>query len=94
VWDWGAYVDRLESQWLQSAEAREPGIDGGTPRQWALATHAAAKIVWHRLPANHVLDDAYYQDVLPIVDRQLGLAGLRLAHFLNEAYGARTCPVE
>lgn len=94
VWDWGAYVDRLESRWLKSAEARQRGIDGGTPRQWALETHAAAKTVWHRLPADHVLDDSYYLDVLPIMDRQLGVAGLRLARFLNEAYELNKCPVK
>ena len=51
-------------------------------------THAAAKIVWHRLPADHVLDDSYYLDVLPIMDRQLGVAGLRLARFLNDAFAS------
>jgi hypothetical protein len=29
-----------------------------------------------------------------VIDRQLGLAGLRLARFLNQAYAARTCPVQ
>jgi hypothetical protein len=91
VWDWGAYVDRLESGWLKSAEARKRGVDEGTPQQWALETHAAAQVVWHRLPADHTLDDSYYRDVLPIMDRQLGLAGLRLARFLNAAYAASQC---
>jgi S1/P1 Nuclease len=91
VWDWGAYVDRLEERWLKSAEAHKRGIDGGSPLQWALETHAAAKTVWDRLPADHVLDDSYYLDVLPIMDRQLGLAGLRLARFLNEAYANNRC---
>ena len=27
VWDWGAYVDRLEDGWLKSAEATRPGIE-------------------------------------------------------------------
>src|SRR5215471_3597158 len=31
VWDWGAYVTRLEKGWLAGAEAKKPGIDGGTP---------------------------------------------------------------
>jgi S1/P1 Nuclease len=92
VWDWGAYVDRLESRWLKSSDAR--GKDGGTPLQWALETHDVAKTVWHRLPTDHVLDDAYYLDVLPIIDRQLGVAGLRLARFLNEAYASNRCPVK
>ena len=41
-----------------------------------------------QLPERHVVDDAYYAKVLPSLDRQLGLAGLRLAKFLNEGYGA------
>jgi len=44
------------------------------------------------MPADHVLDDTYYQAVQPILDRQLGLAGIRLARFLNEAYASDQCP--
>jgi hypothetical protein len=40
-----------------------------------------------------MLDDAYYLDVLPIVDRQLGVAGLRLARVLNDAYASNKCSV-
>jgi hypothetical protein len=93
VWDWGAYVDRLESGWLKSAEAQKDGIDGGTPADWAVETHAAAQTVWRLLAANHVIDDDYYRQVLPVLDRQLGVAGLRLARFLNEAYASNACPV-
>jgi hypothetical protein len=31
--------------------------------------------------------------VLPILDRQLGIAGLRLARLLNQAYESNQCPV-
>jgi len=40
-----------------------------------------------------VLDDRYYREVLPILDRQLGVAGLRLARFINEAFASDHCPV-
>ncbi len=93
VWDWGAYVDRLEAGWLKSAEAQRNGVDGGTPADWAVETHAVAQTVWRLLPANHVIDDAYYRQALPVLDRQLGVAGLRLARFLNDAYASNTCPV-
>jgi hypothetical protein len=93
VWDWGAYVDRLEAGWLKSAEAQQSGIDGGTAAAWAIETHRAAQTVWRLSPANRVIDDDYYGKVLPVLDRQLGLAGLRLARFLNEAYASSTCPV-
>ena len=92
VWDWGAYVERLESGWLKSREARTPQVAGGRPVDWALETHGTARTVWNLLPPGRVLDEGYFQKVLPTIDRQLGLAGLRLARFLNEAYGSKACP--
>jgi hypothetical protein len=91
TWDWGAYVDRLENGWLQSPQA-EGNADGGTFVNWAEPTHVAAQTVWNLLPQSHMLDDKYYQAVQPILDRHLGLAGLRLARFLNEAYESDACP--
>lgn len=88
TWNWGAYVDRLEGGWLASADAEN--VDGGTPGRWAEETHRAARFVWEQLPESRVVDDAYYAKVLPALDRQLGMAGLRLARFLHEAY-ALTC---
>ena len=91
VWDWGAYVDRLEDGWLKSTEAMGADIDGGTPIEWAEETHKFASTAWNLRPADNILDDRYFRDVLPILDRQLGVAGLRLAKFLNEA-ATDTCP--
>jgi hypothetical protein len=91
AWSWGAYVDRLEEGWLKSPEAQ--GMDGGSPADWAGASHALAQQVWEWLPADHVLGDAYFQKAIPVVDRQLALAGVRLARFLNQAYGSSAaCP--
>jgi hypothetical protein len=87
---WGSYVERLESDWLRFSEAL--GVDGGTPADWALEAHKIAQSVWRAKPANNILDDAYYQKVLPLLDRQLSVGGLRLASFLNEAFGANSCP--
>lgn len=89
AWSWGSYVDRLEEGRLTSADAK--GADGGTFVDWAEG-HKAAQTVWNVLPANRVLDYAYYQAVQPILDRQLGIAGLRLARVLNEAYESSVCP--
>ena len=91
VFNWGTYVDRLESGWLKTPAAQKPGIDGGMPADWAVETHAAAQTVWNLLPANHVVDDAYFQNVLPVLDRQLGVAGLRLAKLLTDAYASNEC---
>jgi len=93
AWSWGAYVDRLENDWLQSsqeAKTEDPAtnhtpIDEKTLISWAEETHRAAQKVWYWRPADDVLDDRYLRDVLPIMDRQLGIAGLRLARFLNQA---------
>ncbi len=45
VWDWGAYVDRLEQGWLKGQDALVPGLDGGTAADWANETHQAARTV-------------------------------------------------
>ncbi len=90
VFAWGAYVDRLEQDWLKGPEATQSGIDGGTPTDWALETHTKAQAVWNR-PSGVVIDDAYFDAVLPVLDRQLGVAGLRLAKFLNDAYASTDC---
>jgi hypothetical protein len=92
AWNWGAYADRLEAGWLQSAEAQTPGVDGGTPEQWANEAHGYAQTVWQLRPGDNVLDDRYLRDVLPILDRQLGVAGLRLAKFINDAATATCTP--
>ena len=90
---WGSMVARLENEWLKSDEAKTLGIDGGTPTAWVEETHKAAQKIWAMTPSNHVLDDDYLAKAKPIIDRQLGVAGLRLARFLNEAYGSNQCPV-
>jgi hypothetical protein len=93
VYDWGAYVRRLYAAhgWLQSAEAKMPDPAGDATAAWANDTHRYAPIIWTRmLPASNVIDRSYYEAALPVLDRQLGIAGLRLARFLDEAYGG-TC---
>jgi hypothetical protein len=87
-YDWGAYVDDLEEHWLSAPEAQ--AVDDTTPDQWATETHQQAQIVWRMTPPNHVLDDAYLKNAIGIINRQLGIAGLRLARFLNEAYAPTT----
>lgn len=88
TWDWGSYVARLEEGPLRDPAVRAQAADGG-PRAWAEQSHAVAQAVWNErlVSAKGVLGDAYYDAVLPLLDRQLALAGLRLAAFLNSAYG-------
>ena len=95
VWDWGSYVTRLEEGLLRSPDLQREAA-AGSPADWANQTHAVAQSVWNekRVPADGSLDDSYYEAVLPQLDRQLALAGLRLADFLNSAYGASGCPAQ
>lgn len=89
---WGALASQVEAQWIPLAEQAGPGVDGGTPVEWANASHALGQQVWRMTPANGVLDDAYLQQATPMLMRQLALAGLRLGRFLNEAYASTECP--
>jgi len=97
VWDWGAYVDRLESGWLRSADAKAEAADKSPIGhdsfvKWAEETHKDAIVVWNKRPADNILTDQYLNDVLPVIDNRLGIAGLRLAHFLNQAFASKSCP--
>jgi hypothetical protein len=51
----------------------------------------AARTVWEQLPESRVVDDGYYGQILTTLDRQLGLAGLRLARFLNDVQAPGQC---
>ena len=86
VFNWGTYVDRLETGWLKSAEAGKIGLDGGKPADWVVETHRYAQTMWRLLRQDGVIDDTYFEKALPVLDRQLAVAGLRLARFLNETF--------
>jgi hypothetical protein len=90
VFAWGSLVTRIENGWLTSAEAK--GADKSRPADWAVETHKVAQTVWAMTPANKTLDDDYFAKTVPIIERQLGVAGLRLARFLNEAYAPNQPP--
>ncbi len=93
VWAWGSYVDRLEGGVLKSGSLDASA--GGSPAEWAEQSHVLARELWRARPgeAQAELDDAYYEQALPVLDRQLALAGLRLAAYLNAALDpAVGCP--
>jgi hypothetical protein len=93
---WGGYVDRLydpQHGWLNSSEAHSPDPAGDSIVAWVNDTHAAAQNVWTKLlPPNDVIDQKYYSAVLPILDRQLGIGGLRLTRFLDAVLAPDACP--
>jgi len=81
----GDYAERLE-ELIKSDHLA--GQDGGTPEQWANESVRLAQAAWVRDGAN--LDQGYYQQEIRVVDRQMALAGLRLAKLLNDTIGKMT----
>ncbi|MGQ3213626.1 MAG: S1/P1 nuclease [Shinella sp.] len=82
VYGWGAYVDRLESGWLETANVVT--VQAGDPASWAVETHVVAMKVYADTPTDNFLDDAYFDKEIGVVDQQLGRAGLRLAKLLSD----------
>jgi hypothetical protein len=93
TWDWGSYVTRLKNGWLQSSEAQGEGNSENNFVKWAEETHRVAQEAWRMTPSNHILDEQYYGQALPVIDRQLGRAALRLSRFLTEEFSSDRCPV-
>jgi len=78
-----AYTDKLlkeikDNQWER--------LSGGEPTTWANVSHHYA--VQAEAPNGAVLSREYVSDEAKIVDAQLALGGLRLAHVLNRILGA------
>lgn len=90
-YNWQTFVDNLEGGWLQSSMAKQESDDNIV--DWAVNTHNEARTrnVWVNDKA--ILDQAYYDNATPLVQQQLGLAGLRLARYLNNVFGSTLCPV-
>jgi hypothetical protein len=83
-WDWGGYVDYLETDWLPAHN--DPALDAGTPVDWALEAHKAARdVAVAGVTMDAHLSADYLAAVRPTLDHQLAVAGLRLARTLNEA---------
>jgi len=80
-----AYVQH-EEELIRSQNLER--LDGGTPELWANESAHLAQAAWVADGTN--LDDSYYQKEIKVVDRQLALAGLRLAKLLNDTIGRMT----
>lgn len=92
-YDWGAYVEVLEQRILKdpAIQAQGHSID---PVEWALQTHATLNQVWSDTTQDVLtLDDEYYKKAMPVMDKQLALAGLHLAAFLNQAFATSSCKI-
>jgi len=90
VYNWGAYVVRLQTGWLNGRDLS--GLDGGNPIDWAQEAHGFVRDAYD-VPSDGALDQAYYNKAIPVVDRQLALAGVRLAHLLQDTLRSTSaCP--
>jgi hypothetical protein len=79
AWNWGAYVTRLAEAGLPK-EAMT-----ADPEDWALEAHRIAADIWTWLPDDHLIGDDYYRRAVPVLDRQLSRAAVRLAMVLDQA---------
>ena len=92
VFAWGSYVDNLERSWPKEVDIAALMADSTGPIEWAEEAHVEANVVRKAVPKGNVLRKPYYDAALPVLDRQLARGGIRLAKFLNAAYGSNTCP--
>ncbi len=79
------YAQRMEA--LISSEKLASANDG-TPEQWANESVRLARAAWVSDGTN--LDEQYYEREIKVADRQMALAGLRLAKLLNDTLGTMT----
>ena len=63
-------------------------LAGGEPTQWANISHQYA--VNAKVPNGALLQHDYYDEEIKVVDSQLALGGLRLAHVLNRILAPET----
>jgi hypothetical protein len=87
TFDWGEHVRQLEQSWFPGKDIR--ALARGEPTDWAWEAHLVAVDVAYVVPEDLKLAESYYERSLPVVDRQLALAGIRLARLVNEAFGRR-----
>jgi uncharacterized protein YgiM (DUF1202 family) len=72
-------------QHLQTLIAANHMTASGNPEDWANESHALSQAAW--LDDGGVLDDAYYNVQIQVVDKRLALASLRLAALLEDVFG-------
>jgi len=87
-WDWGAYVDYLETKWLPAQNIA--AIQSGTLIAWIADTHKLAnEIVEANVKDGDSLVEDYFERASPALDDQLGKAGLRLAGILDTVFAEK-----
>jgi hypothetical protein len=72
-------------EYLKQFIATSHLVASGNPEDWANESHAAGQVAW--LDNGGVIDDAYYNIQIQVVNKRLALAGLRLAALLEDVFG-------
>jgi hypothetical protein len=75
------YVAALEEEITRN---RWNEVPTGAPAEWAVESFLLAKAAL--LPPHAHVDEAYYRAQIPVIDKRLALAGLRLAALLNATF--------
>jgi hypothetical protein len=88
-YNWPTLVDDLEAGWLKSDTARNDRENN--PVKWAEDAHneAIKRKIW--VDNDAALNQAYYDNATPLITQQLGLAGLRLARYLDDVFSSKRC---
>lgn len=81
------YVEKLETEIV---EHHWEQISQENPKVWTEQSHQLAVAAW--VPSNVSLGRDYYEAQLPVVDRQLAVAGIRLARILNSIFSVAPAP--
>ena len=95
VWDSGL-VDRMHPGWfytewghqlnkLGKEEIKE--VTAGTPADWFHQTAVDTYIIYDKGTRGAELGRDYINDMQPMAERQIQIAGYRLAHILNDIFG-------
>ena len=80
------------TQHLQQLITANHMTASGNPADWANESHAAGQTAW--IDNGGVLDEAYYNTQIQVVDTRLALAGLRLAALLEDAFAGQPNPTQ
>ena len=86
--DAGEYAEFLIKK-FHPTSTKVSQLEKGTPVSWALQAHAyAVSYAYGDKPSDNELGETYYKDCLPVVNKQLFDAGVRLAGVLNKILGS------
>lgn len=78
--EWAEQIDR-------ASKKEKKALTAGTPEDWFEGSYEAAKTIYAATPENTKISYDYIAEFAPLAERQLFLAGIRLASLLNEIYG-------